>query len=317
MGENMKKAVCTLFMFCMIFSTVKVSYAQFIDATAETQKQVQTKGPADITATATATARISSAYGGYEVTSKDRISYGADQIAKCKRERNCDGFEDEYVKKSCNACCEVTGAVAKWENEICKCPQPFYEFNVDIKKCEPITDNELQAMLDINLNVDVKENQSEEKSNCSAELLAKLEELKEQFSSNSEILNSINEIIDLCDDGDVENANILYASLKILISKEYKKSTKMENISKAIATMKDIEANSMKLTVWRDEDGNFNTSRLLSDSIAGVVLGTAGGLITSNVVKKSQVENGFEDIQCTVGGQVVAGWGDEFRVGIQ
>ena len=56
---------------------------------------------------------------------------------------------------------------------------------------------------------------------------------------------------------------------------------------------------------------------MLSDSIAGVVLGTAGGLITSNVVKKNQVEDGFEDLQCTVGGQVVAGWGDEFRVGIQ
>lgn len=72
-----------------------------------------------------------------------------------------------------------------------------------------------------------------------------------------------------------------------------------------------------KRSVWRDKDGDFNTSRLLSDSIAGVVLGTAGGLITSNVVKKNQVEDGFEDIQCTIGGQVVATWGDEFRVGIQ
>ena len=56
---------------------------------------------------------------------------------------------------------------------------------------------------------------------------------------------------------------------------------------------------------WKNAEGGFNTSRLLSDSIAGVVLGTAGGLITSHVVKKNQVEGGFEDIQCTVGGQVV------------
>ena len=48
-----------------------------------------------------------------------------------------------------------------------------------------------------------------------------------------------------------------------------------------------------------------------------VVLGTAGGLITSNIVKKNQIEDGFEDIQCTVGGQVISNWGDEFRVGIQ
>ena len=71
------------------------------------------------------------------------------------------------------------------------------------------------------------------------------------------------------------------------------------------------------VSVWKNADGNFNTARLASDSIAGVVLGTAGGLITSSVVKKNQVENGFEDIKCTIGGQNVAEWGDQFRVGIQ
>lgn len=68
---------------------------------------------------------------------------------------------------------------------------------------------------------------------------------------------------------------------------------------------------------WKNAEGKFNTARLASDSIAGVVLGTAGGLITSSVVKKNQVENGFEDIKCTIGGQNVAEWGDQFRVGIQ
>lgn len=72
-----------------------------------------------------------------------------------------------------------------------------------------------------------------------------------------------------------------------------------------------------KRSVWKDKSGNFNTARLASDSIAGVVLGTAGGLITSNVVKKNQIESGFEDIKCTIGGQNVADWGDQFRVGIQ
>ena len=71
------------------------------------------------------------------------------------------------------------------------------------------------------------------------------------------------------------------------------------------------------ISVWKNADGKFNTARLASDSIAGVVLGTAGGLITSNVVKKNQIENGFEDIKCTIGGQNVAAWGDQFRVGIQ
>lgn len=89
-----------------------------------------------------------------------------------------------------------------------------------------------------------------------------------------------------------------------------------DRILNAVKTIDDIESN-LDLSVWKNSEGGFNTSRLLSDSIAGVVLGTAGGLITSSVVKKNQVESGFEDIQCTVGGQVVAGWGDEFRVGIQ
>ena len=87
-------------------------------------------------------------------------------------------------------------------------------------------------------------------------------------------------------------------------------------IESAAKTLQGIESG-LRVSAWRNDEGKFNTSRLLSDSIAGVVLGTAGGLITSNVVKKNQVEDGFEDLQCTVGGQVVASWGDEFRVGIQ
>lgn len=72
----------------------------------------------------------------------------------------------------------------------------------------------------------------------------------------------------------------------------------------------------LDVSKWKTTDGKFNTARLASDSIAGVVLGTAGGLITSNVVKKHQVEDGFEDLQCVIGGQTVAGWGDEFTVGV-
>ncbi len=67
--------------------------------------------------------------------------------------------------------------------------------------------------------------------------------------------------------------------------------------------------------VWRDENGEFNTARLASDSIAGIVLGTVGGIVTANLVKKAQVKQGFEDIGCYIGGQSVAGFGDEFNVG--
>ncbi|MBR2286365.1 MAG: hypothetical protein IJ866_02825 [Alphaproteobacteria bacterium] len=92
-----------------------------------------------------------------------------------------------------------------------------------------------------------------------------------------------------------------------------KSSAAIESASKKLD---DIMAG-LKISVWKTSEGNFNGARLASDSIAGVVLGTAGGLITSNVVKKNQVKTGFEDISCTVGGQRVADWGDEFMVGIR
>lgn len=71
----------------------------------------------------------------------------------------------------------------------------------------------------------------------------------------------------------------------------------------------------LKVNVWRDAEGKFNTARLASDSIAGVVLGTVGGIVTANVVKKSQIKQGFEDMKCSIGGQSVADFGDGFTVG--
>lgn len=79
---------------------------------------------------------------------------------------------------------------------------------------------------------------------------------------------------------------------------------------------KAIAANFAGSDVWKDENGEFNTSRLVSDSVAGVVLGTVGGIITSNVIKKNQIEDGLQDLICTIGGQDVARYGDEFEVSV-
>lgn len=70
-------------------------------------------------------------------------------------------------------------------------------------------------------------------------------------------------------------------------------------------------------SVWKTAEGNFNGARLASDITAGVVLGTVGGVVTGNIIKKNQVKKGFEALHCTVGGQKVAEWGDEFSVGLQ
>ena len=99
-----------------------------------------------------------------------------------------------------------------------------------------------------------------------------------------------------------------------LVSSEQKDSrAKITSVYKKLNAM----SGDFKVSVWKNADGNFNTARLASDSIAAVVLGTTGALVTSNIVKKNQVSGGFEDINCQVGGQTVAGWGDQFSVGIQ
>ena len=70
-------------------------------------------------------------------------------------------------------------------------------------------------------------------------------------------------------------------------------------------------------SVWKTADGSFNSARLASDLTAGVVLGTVGGLVSAKVIKKNQVKKGFEVLHCTIGGLVVADWGDEFNAGLR
>ncbi len=67
--------------------------------------------------------------------------------------------------------------------------------------------------------------------------------------------------------------------------------------------------------VWKNADGKFNTARLASDATAGVILGTVGGIVSAKIIKKKQVEKGFDALNCTVGGQKVADFGDEFTIG--
>ena len=70
-------------------------------------------------------------------------------------------------------------------------------------------------------------------------------------------------------------------------------------------------------SVWKDDKGEFNTARLASDSIAGVVLGTIGGVVTSKIIKSHQIKSGFEHLKCMIGGQTVATYGDEFNVNVK
>ncbi|MGI5846199.1 MAG: hypothetical protein ACOX7D_03400 [Alphaproteobacteria bacterium] len=83
--------------------------------------------------------------------------------------------------------------------------------------------------------------------------------------------------------------------------------------SKIINDIKSAHADD-KITVWKTADGKFNKSRLVSDSTAGIVGGSVGGLISSSVIKKNQVKKGFEDLSCGQSGTKLANWGDEFEI---
>lgn len=179
-----------------------------------------------------------------------------------------------------------------------------------------------------------------EEYECDKEKLQQLAEWSTKYAANENISAAIKELEEFCNkqkDKNERTFTIKYNTLADMINeleeenalqqqKEQEAAQQAENekakqqsrtkITSTIKILDDISGR-FELSVWKDEDGNFNTARLVSDSVAGVVLGTAGGLITSNVVKKNQVESGFEDIKCTIGGQVVADWGDQFRVGIR
>jgi hypothetical protein len=155
--------------------------------------------------------------------------------------------------------------------------------------------------------------------------MAYVSEMQVKYANNKTVTDFINKILAFCasDTRNEAEFNNLIAQLKILIGRiegDIKKDrdasgAKIQSALSQISTMRaSYESNA---SVWKTGEGKFNTSRLVSDSVAGVVLGTAGGLITSSVIKKNQIKGGFEDISCTIGGQVVADWGDEFNVGIR
>ncbi len=228
------------------------------------------------------------------------------------------------------ACCGVASSVALWTpandpNGECKCVEPNTKFVMSESKtsgyCEPIpgapttptTPGEQYTCPEA---VDTSMIQMwREQCATTPTVLTMIDDLEKYCRGENPTQSVYNQMktnimanVVLCIPtvaGDVEDTEETYLNVS--------KTT----IKNAHGVLTGIEAGFGKANVWRNEEGKFNTARLASDSIAGVVLGTAGGLITSSVIKKNQIENGFEDIQCTIGGQVVADWGDEFRVGIQ
>ncbi|MBN1325059.1 MAG: hypothetical protein JW974_02475 [Alphaproteobacteria bacterium] len=211
-----------------------------------------------------------------------------------------------------NNCENANGTIWDKDKKECKCSDKSKIWNAAKKQCinKPI----------VIVNSPVKKSKVSE---CDELTINWLREVQLKYSDDEEIIKLVQEIIDYCTNDDNRsqmNFDNNITKLKILIDIRLKKSQAVINSENTIKSLtisiKEMQSG-MGISVWKDKEGEFNKSRLVSDSVAGVVLGTAGGLITSSVIKKNQEENGFEDISCTVGGQVVAGWGDEFTVGVR
>ena len=169
-----------------------------------------------------------------------------------------------------------------------------------------------------------------EKYICDAMLLANVVSWKNRCVNFADVLTQISALEAYC--AAVPDKDVflrLYDELKVVVDTTCVDEPEKDNtvivigfgtaqskISESVSVLQTLTSD-LDVKKWRDAQGKFNTARLASDSIAGVVLGTAGGLITSHVVKKNQIEDGFEDLNCSIGGQTVAGWSDEFNVGIQ
>jgi hypothetical protein len=155
---------------------------------------------------------------------------------------------------------------------------------------------------------------------CDAKLLEELGTALTTYKDSEEIVAKINEILEMCKDSkQAKFAKTTWSTYKTTTISTWSK--KQASQTKITDTWSAIKGNSTfsdgNKSHWTNAEGKFNTARLASDSIAGVVLGTASGLITSHVIKKNQIKKGYEDISCNVGGQRIADYGDEFVVGIQ
>ncbi len=225
-------------------------------------------------------------------------------------------------KAECAVCCAVPASVAKWNGSACKCVDTSKKFDVATGTCQASTTTPP---------TNVTPAQPSQTFECDASKLAQLAQWRIKYSKNQELVALIDTVLAYCRDANRNEIvfNSYYSELLALIAQidaaaaaattaqqqQAEINIRIRRIRNATSNIQTM-ADAFKVSKWKNEEGNFNTSRLVSDSVAGVVLGTAGGLITSNVIKKNQVKGGFEDISCTIGGQVVAGWKDEFRVGI-
>ena len=228
-----------------------------------------------------------------------------DNGPKPPRENNC---REGRTSAEGKACCDLPSSVATWDGSKCNClGGKKFEINNGTGQCVVAGGNDEDMLYE-----------------CSSFDVSLINSWKVECKDNLTVMQLIQNLELMCKNKSLTVVQFNRMSNEVSLSVERNcKSVVMPDSSQSRAAIiaaggvLDGIVSGFDVSVWKDQEGNFNTARLASDSIAGVVLGTAGGLISSHVIKKSQIKKGFEDIQCVIAGQPVAGWGDLFQVGIQ
>lgn len=113
-------------------------------------------------------------------------------------------------------------------------------------------------------------------------------EIPDDESDVSEVEPEPIVVLDNCDAG---VAGFVRYQGRCITTREMQKiyRAQTEKISDISQDLKSL-SNNFGRSHWKTADGNFNGARLASDGIAGIVLGTAGGLVTGKVIKKNQIK---------------------------
>ena len=235
---------------------------------------------------------------------------------------------DKRKTKNGKACCSLPMEVAKYDEQKDECICQF-----ENHKFEIVDENKGQCV-----SVGGEEACTEQQRETLNVWLEKCSPNAEGDKVNKLIVENINELLEICKGEVVEkavfdqkwqviseinpdNCSALpqgdQGVVRVVGKDPAPKPQADEGLIKSSRESLNKISGKFKTSVWKNAEGKFNAVRLASDLTAGVVLGTTGALVTSHLVKKKQVEDGFEDLKCTVGGQVVADWGDIFQVGIK
>ncbi len=263
-----------------------------------------------------ATGYVCECKSGYEWNDKNDHSKGCYDVAAAEQNKTnkekCESTGGEWKNNACS--CDVNKNLTK-NGDVCECKSSDYQYNAKQKKCI-ITDVAKQKEACAKIS-DATWGEASNKCVCRDPMQEPdLNRLVCVYPDGYEACKAKSGVADWKNGGCVcKQSGYIWNGDDCQKSEATIAAEEIDNVYAEIDTLTAKYAT--KISKWKDAEGNFNTARLASDSIAGVVLGTVGGVVTSTVIKKNQIEDGFEDLKCAIGGQTVATWGDEFVVGVQ